>query len=226
MAITTKSKDTKGMDEGYIKYKSEPIHGPAPPQKSVDELNRIRTRLFDLGLIGMYNEGPNKGIGFGNISLRSKGNNFIVSCSATGEDRILAPGQYSEVVEYSLDKNWLKCVCSGTKPGKEELLPASSESLTHAAIYEVLPGVGAVIHVHSMKAWNALLNKVPTTAKVPYGTPEMAREMMRLINEGDAKSKKIIVMAGHPEGIISFGKDLDEAMDALLHWISPVLQIK
>jgi ABC-type iron transport system FetAB ATPase subunit len=61
------------------------------------------------------------------------------------------------------------------------------------------------------------MNKVPTTAiEVAYGTPEMAKEILRLFREDNLMEKKIVVMSGHEEGIISFGKNLPEAGNILL----------
>ena len=48
----------------------------------------------------------------------------------------------------------------------------------------------------------------------------MAKEIQRLFRETDVKEKKILVMAGHKEGIISFGKDLDEAGKIMLNYLS------
>ena len=39
----------------------------------------------------------------------------------------------------------------------------------------------------------------------------MAKEMLRLFKETNLARKKIILMGGHEEGIISFGKNLAEA---------------
>ena len=65
------------------------------------------------------------------------------------------------------------------------------------------------------------MDNVPTTKKeVPYGTPEMANEIFRLFKETAVQQEKIIVMAGHDEGIISFGKDLEEAGEILLNFLT------
>ena len=58
---------------------------------------------------------------------------------------------------------------------------------------------------------------MPTTKKeIEYGTPAMANEMIRLFDETDLRNKKVLVMAGHEEGIISFGENLEEAGNLLL----------
>ncbi len=83
-------------------------------------------------------------------------------------------------------------------------------------VYELDLNVQAVIHIHHKNLWLQLTGIVPTTGKkIPYGTPEMAREVKRLYQSTDLKHQKIFVMAGHEEGIISFGKDLRDAGDIL-----------
>ena len=94
---------------------------------------------------------------------------------------------------------------------------ASSESLSHAAIYDALEDVYAVVHIHSKVLWKELIDKVPTTAReVEYGTPELANEIRRLIESTSLKDDKILAMAGHEEGLIAFGKDLAEASSKFL----------
>lgn len=192
-------------DEGVIKFQCRHEVGPAPSFDSVDALIDARQSLYKRGLIGVYEDG----IGFGNISVRlSLGGElerpqFIVSASQTGHVEQVQPKHFVVVDSYSIIENWVEC----TGP-----LKASSESLTHAMIYELFPTANAVIHVHNAEAWNALQGLVPTTgAAVPYGTVQMAREIERLLRETDLSTQKILVMAGHEEGILTFGNDLHEA---------------
>jgi ribulose-5-phosphate 4-epimerase/fuculose-1-phosphate aldolase len=113
------------------------------------------------------------------------------------------------VVAYDFGRNWLRYEGS--------MIP-SSESLAHAAIYESDASVGAVIHCHDLTLWTAILNQAPTTSKaVSYGTPEMAYEVMRLFRVTDVQSRRMLAMAGHEGGIISFGRDLEEAFTVLTH---------
>jgi len=66
--------------------------------------------------------------------------------------------------------------------------------------------------------WAALLNQAPTSSKtVDYGTPELAYEIMRLFTVSDVRTRKILVMAGHEAGIVTFGGDLEEAFSILMH---------
>jgi ribulose-5-phosphate 4-epimerase/fuculose-1-phosphate aldolase len=96
---------------------------------------------------------------------------------------------------------------------------ASSESLTHAAIYSCSKETNAVIHVHHKEKWNSLLNHTATTASdTPYGTPEMAYAIQDLIR-GNKVGNHIIVMGGHDEGLIFFGNTLEEATRIILEQI-------
>ncbi|MFH1663448.1 MAG: class II aldolase/adducin family protein [archaeon] len=192
------------MDEGAIKFNCKLIKAKSPSPEKITELNKWRNKLFELKLIGAYKNG----VGFGNISVRAEKNTFFVSGSGTGKKKKLTEKDYSKVIEFDFSSNSLTC---------EGKIKASSESLTHATIYESSPETNAVIHVHSMKLWKHLMNKVPFTRKeIEYGSPEMAEEMKKLLAGKKAREKKIIVMKGHKEGIISFGKTLDEAGNILL----------
>ncbi len=191
-------------DEGVIKFECRFLPNRAPDETTVAALIDYRQRLFKLGLIGVYPDG----IGYGNISVRGAGNvKFIISASQTGHLAQVSPEHFSDVTAYSVDENWVQC--SGVQK-------ASSESLTHAMIYDTFPAAGAVVHVHNTSAWERLLEKIPTTHRdVPYGTPAMGREVQRLARESDLEIVGIFVMAGHQDGILSFGKDLAQAFSIL-----------
>ena len=191
-------------DTGVIKFNCKWIKAAPQASDLLFNINNWRDKIFELGFIGLNDED----IGYGNISIRLNQKEFIISGSATGKLKELTNEHYTKVINYDLDKNSITA---------EGPILASSESLTHAAIYECDKNVNAIIHIHNTKLWNELMNKVPTTNKdVEYGTPAMAMEMKRLYNETNLRNEKIIVMAGHQDGIISFGKDLNEAGNLLL----------
>lgn len=195
------------FDEGYTKYNCNWIVAASLPQTTIQEMNQWRRKLFQLGLIGQYENG----IGFGNISIR-KGNSskFIISGTQTGGMKTLTEQHYTTVIDYDWECNHLTC---------QGPIQASSESLTHGAIYEANPKINGIIHVHHLALWQKLMDKVPTTSgEIAYGTPEMAKEIIRLCREADLLKAQILVMKGHEEGIIAFGKNLDEAGDLLLKY--------
>jgi ribulose-5-phosphate 4-epimerase/fuculose-1-phosphate aldolase len=169
------------------------------------ELNAYRRKLLDLHLIGVD---PN-GIGFGNLSVRDGAtDNFYITGSSTGGIQELTLEDCAKVVACDFKMNRVRYEGSA--------LP-SSESLTHAAIYESDTGTGAVIHCHDSKLWATLLNQAPTTSKAAdYGTPEIANEIMQLFTRINLRSRKIVVMGGHEGGILTFGRDLEEAFTVLM----------
>ncbi|MFH1591668.1 MAG: class II aldolase/adducin family protein [archaeon] len=187
--------------DGAIKFSCK--HEPSAPLPETwwKELDGCRARLFSLRLIG---ETPT-GIGYGNISCRSEESGFIITGSATGGTERLDGQHYAYVTSWEIAQNTLNC---------RGACKASSESLTHAAIYDACPEVAAVIHVHHHTLWDSLRGKAQTTdPDAEYGTVAMA-ESVRLIAAG--KVNGIIIMAGHEEGILAFGTGLAEAMDLLL----------
>ena len=161
-----------------------------------------------MDLIGAYENG----VGFGNISMRIRGGNqFVITGSATGEIPELEPGHYVKVTSFNINDNAVQCVGP---------LKASSESLTHAAIYSADQGVNAIIHIHSIDLWNNLIYKVPTTNPgMDYGTPGLAKDVSRLFGESDVIEKRIIVMAGDRAGLLTFGHDMDEAVNILMGYL-------
>ena len=193
------------IDEGYIKYQCHWQNSPIITFNEIKELNQWRDKLYQLNLIGQYDNG----VGFGNISIRDRQPEyFIISGTQTGGITHLTPEHYTKVIEFDWQKNSVSCLGS---------IKASSETLTHAALYVANPEIKAVIHVHHLSLWQRLINKVPTTdINCAYGTPEMAQEIIRLSQEEETRKLKIIVMSGHQEGIITFGRSLTEAGNILL----------
>jgi L-ribulose-5-phosphate 4-epimerase len=191
--------------EGYVKFNCEIIEGQVK-KEDVEELNDWRKKLFELNLIGCYENG----IGFGNISIR-KGNDFIITGTSTGNKKELDENDYVIVKECDFEKNYVKC---------EGKIKASSETLTHAAIYKASKKVNAVIHIHNTRLWKELMNKKPTTRNVEYGTIEMTKEIFRLFEN---MNDNVIVMKGHEEGIIVFGKTLEEAGQKIIQIYEKVI---
>jgi len=193
-------------ETGSVKFRCEQVAVEISRFAGLAELNRYRRKLLSLGMIGV----DASGIGFGNLSIRSGATSqFYITGSATGRIPELTPADYAKVIAYDFARNWLQC---------EGSTVASSESLTHAAVYESDSTAGAVIHCHDMKLWAALLDNAPTTPKrVDYGTSEMAHAVQRLFEITDVKKRKIFVMAAHEGGLVTFGKDLPEAFGVLMH---------
>ncbi|HDP74338.1 MAG TPA: class II aldolase/adducin family protein [Bacteroidales bacterium] len=194
------------MKEGVIKFKcnwtkTDPIESPL-----IDDLIYWRQALHQKGFVGV----DSKGIGYGNLSRRTSGNEFLITGSGTGGFAEIGKQHFALVTSFNIHKNTIDSIGP---------VIASSESLTHAVLYLCDPKIEAVIHVHNLNMWRALLRRVPKTGKqAEYGTPEMAKEVIRLYSQTDLKNKGILVMAGHEEGIVTFGPNIASAAQTLLQW--------
>src|ERR1700720_856274 len=121
-------------ETGSVKFKCEQVPIEVSRFTGFAELNRYRRKLLDLGMIGV----DASGIGFGNLSVRDGATPlFYITASATAGISELMPKDYAKVVAYDFARNWLQC---------EGSTVASSESLTHAAVYESDSTVRAVLH--------------------------------------------------------------------------------
>jgi ribulose-5-phosphate 4-epimerase/fuculose-1-phosphate aldolase len=189
----------------YVKFTYERVRPEIAPFKQLAELNECRRKLCELHLLGVDSDGT----GFGNLSVRDGATaNFYVTASATGDLSELTPAHCVRVVGFDFEKNSVRY---------DGCAIPSSESLTHAAIYLSDPTAYAVIHCHDFVLWAALLDRVPTTSQTAtYGTPQMANEIICLFNVSDARTRKILVMAGHEGGIVTFGKNFEDAFDILM----------
>ena len=190
-------------DEGYIKFSFAHEAAPAPAHPRLHDLMRIRDDLHEWELIGVLPDG----IGYGNISTRIEGTpKFIITGSGTGLKFPVAPVHFCEVVSFDIDHN--RVVCRGP-------LPASSESMSHGAIYAARPDARAVIHIHDRVMFRMLIREgAPRTpADAAFGTPEMARAVGRLA--AGLPPVACLVMAGHEDGLIAFGPDPQSARDIL-----------
>lgn len=196
------------IDEGYVKYKSYWTKAPVPAAAAAatEELDTWRRPLIAAGLIGEYED---LGIGYGNISVRcGEPGQFLISGTQTGDVPLTNKEHYSLVTDYNTYANIVCCVGP---------VQASSEAMTHAAIYELDSNIGAIVHVHSLELWQQLKDNIPTTdASVAYGTPQMANEFRRLYRDTDFRKTQLAVMAGHDEGLLSFGTSLEEAATRIL----------
>ena len=195
------------IDEGYIKFDCHWTQSPALAKEEIEALNNCRQKLYDRHLVGAYDNG----IGFGNVSQRKEELQFLISGSTTGNFPVLDESHYAVVTAFDIEQNAVHC---------EGPIRASSESMSHAVIYQHCEEVNAVLHVHHLEMWQHYLHQLPTTSEAaPYGSPEMANEIIRLLNSTTVRTKeKCFVMAGHREGIFAFGTDLADATSNLLHF--------
>jgi L-ribulose-5-phosphate 4-epimerase len=191
-------------EKGYVQFHAELRTGPPPADATALELCRWRDRLWRAGLVGVGTDG----VSFGNLSCRSgTGRSFLITGTGTGSSAKLLPEQLTEVLSWDIAGN--RVTCTGT-------VVASSETLSHAAVYDCDPAVRAVIHVHHAGMWLRLRDLAPTTDPVAQaGTPGMAFAIQRLVKDRPPGSD-VIVMGGHPDGLLAFGPSLDHIARRLL----------
>lgn len=200
------------VDEGYTKYTLEWEAAPFPEgyTRQLEQLIALRDELRKRGLIGVLPDG----IGFGNVSLRppGSGDTFIISGTQTGHLTTTQPAHYSLVTQTFPAEN--RVVATGP-------VAPSSESMSHAAVYKARQEISVVIHVHHTPTWELLLKQLPATAPdTPYGTPQMAQEIMELVLTPPTCKQQIFAMAGHQGGIIAFGSSIAEARAHLYRYVS------
>ncbi|MBW7882924.1 MAG: class II aldolase/adducin family protein [Caldilineaceae bacterium] len=209
--------------EGIVKFRCDYTPAPALPATELRELNAWRKLLVLTQLIG---QDPNRygGYGFGNISCRLNSEEareceraFVITGTQTGGIADLTVEHYVVVKACYPDENYL--IAEGP-------VGPSSESLTHGTIYALDSSIRWVMHAHSPHIWrHAQALSIPVTGPVPYGSPEMAAEVRRLYKESDLKETRIFAMAGHEDGIVTFGRTAEEAGFVLLGYLVRAMQL-
>lgn len=198
------------QQEGVIKFRLE--HTPSDPlsQERLAELNTWRQWMFARALIGEADTLQGK-VGYGNISCRLP-EGFAITGSQTGHLAHLTANEYALVTDCQPEKNLV--VSRGP-------IKPSSESLTHAVLYQLDEKIKWVMHAHNAPIWQAAeeLGLPCSSPDVAYGTPEMAAETIRLFAETDVRKKGIFAMAGHEDGIVSFGETPEQAADVFSHYL-------
>jgi len=208
--------------EGVIKYQLDFTLAPPLPPARIAELNAWRKIMYMTALIG---QDPNRygGYGFGNISCRLHATGvpgaqhpFIITGTQTGDCADLSPNDY--------------VVVTGCFPAENRLIATgpvkpSSESLTHGTLYALDSSILWVVHSHSPHIWrHAAALGVPMTGDVAYGTPEMADAVRRMYRDSDMAAQHIFGMAGHEDGIVTFGHTAEEAGFVMLGFLARALQ--
>ncbi|MGR9114339.1 MAG: class II aldolase/adducin family protein [Gammaproteobacteria bacterium] len=206
--------------EGVIKYDLIHTHKTISHGSTVADLNAWRSVMFRLGLIGQDPERYG-GLGFGNISSKpeAESNVFIISGTQTGHLEQLNAEHYCLIEKADFAHN--RIYSSG------EIKP-SSEALTHACVYRRTPRINAVIHVHSPEIWRNtnILDLPHTEADVAYGTIAMVLAVESLFISGSLKSRGAFSMLGHTDGVVAFGRSLEQAAWELIRLLVRAIHVE
>ena len=192
--------------DGVIQFQLHHRAAPAPDAAATGLLSTLRDALHARGWIGR-DPARYGGLGYGNVSRRIAGDFFVVSGTQTGHLATLAAVDWVTVTAASPATNelWSEGAC---KP--------SSESLTHAAIYQACVAT-FVCHIHHPALWRAACEGVISLPKTPasatYGTPAMAAALSRI-----AASKELpfaAAMTGHEDGLMAAADSPAELLELL-----------
>ena len=170
-----------------------------------------RRILRQTGLIGRRPD-RYEGYAYGNLSRRAgdpAAGSFIITGTQTSGLVELTTADLARVLTSDVAANRVR---------SRGLSHPSSETLTHAAVYGADPDAGVVLHVHSPEIWRraAELALPSTDPAATCGTPRLALEVERVVSETRGAPGGVLVMGGHPDGVIAWGRDADRAGSRLL----------
>lgn len=204
--------------EGVIKFHLEFARKPCVTPKMAAEISAWRHIHYRLQLIGRAPE-RYEGYGFGNISSRCLSGHpgFFISGTQTGALARLNKNHFSRVSRCDPKSNTIVA---------EGMVEPSSEALTHGQIYQLDASVQCVIHAHSPDIWQAAgkIDLPSVGAEIGYGTPEMAEAVEKLFRATPVTRKKIFIMKGHEDGVVSFGRSLAEASQVMISTLADSLR--
>jgi hypothetical protein len=212
--------------EGVVRF--EVRHEARPLEERVyGEAARVlaawRAILAHLRLLGQ-DPARYDGLGYGNVSARvgpfgdvARGRRrFLVTGTQTAGLAHATLAQFCLVERWDIERNQV------TSAGP---VAPSSESLTHAALYDASPAVRVVLHAHAPGIWRHAreLGLPVTDVSAANGTPAMALEVQRLFRAGTFASTRVAAMGGHEDGVIAFGESAAAAGQALVGQLARAL---
>lgn len=141
-----------------------------------------------------------------------------VSCRVVAETMVITPSGMDYAKLAGCNMVWVRI----RDLHYEGPLKPSVESALHAAVYQVRPDAGAIIHTHSLHACAAsvlqtevpvileemaqlLAGPIQTAEYAPAGTAELASNAVRVLGQRNA-----VLLANH--GAVAVGRDLKEAL--------------
>ncbi len=186
----------KTTSEGVIKFRLE-HHPKAAPDAALSAPLRGWFRV--LRALDLLGRDPHRyeGCAYGNLSRRlARG--ILVTCTQTSGKRALS------AEDFALATHWAPLEGRLTAQGP---CPPSSETLTHAMLYDQLPQARWVFHVHSPVLWRraSALGLAITDPSAEYGTPAMARAVAETLAALGHPPSGLIAMGGHQDGLLAWG---------------------
>lgn len=216
--------DPEGLIRFRLEHASRPLAAPAHAALA-RELAAWRRVLRRLGVLGR-DPARYGGLAFGNASARLAPfagvpaglRRFLVTGSQTGGRADVS------LREFALLECWDLAAHRATSSG--EVTP-SSESLTHAALYDASEEIRAVLHAHAPELWrHARALGVPVTdPAAANGTPAMSAAVARLGRDGALAHTGVAAMGGHEDGVLAWGTSPADAGVALVRALARALAL-
>ena len=214
--------------EGAIKFEAEHTYRPLPARRFGELASKLIAWREIMALTGLIGQDPSRyeGAGYGNASVRigppsaALGRrSFLITGTQTSGKRCVDLSNFAVVERYDYRNNRVES-CGPAMP--------SSESLTHGAAYDLGPHIRSVLHAHSPVLWkNARRLRLPISdPSAPYGSPMMAEEVRRLYHSSVLPERQILAMGGHEDGVIAFGRSIEEAGQTLLTWLARAYELE
>ena len=192
--------------DGVIQFQLHHRDALLPDAEAIGILSGLRDALHARGWIGR-DPARYGGLGYGNVSRRLAGDAFLVSATQTGHLATLAALHWVTVTAASPATNELWSE-GASKP--------SSESLTHAAIYQACVAT-FVCHIHDPAIWKAVTAgamALPTTpASATYGTPAMAAALSHITATNNLPF--VAAMSGHEDGLMAAAESPEALLELL-----------
>ena len=187
------------MAEGKVapKFTTEFLDRQVPGDQQIDELKKWCDQFTKSGLMPFYGSGA-----YGNLSFRLKPGSQEFIITSSGMKETSAAESFVKVSRVDLEK---KIVYAA---GQRE---PSSESMFHSLIYRARPEINAVFHGHCQALLDncARLGLVCTEKEEPYGTLELADQIMKALGKND-----FLIIKNH--GFIALGKNMAAAGELAL----------
>lgn len=213
--------------EGVTKFVLEHEECPLEATRFGDLACKLVAWREIMALTGLVGQDPRRyeGAGYGNVSVRVSHagaalgrRSFLVTGTQTSGARTIGLQDFALVERYDYRRNWIRSRGS-RRP--------SSESLTHAAVYDLSPVIHCVLHAHSPVLWRRArqLGLPFTKPEAFYGTPELALEVQRIYRETVLPERRILAMGGHEDGILVFGRSPEDAGEVLLRWLARAYEV-
>ena len=205
-------------EDGTIRfaYSLEQPVGPITGISTLESLAGWRAVLKRLAVLGQDADRYG-GAGFGNLSSRDleRPEELVITASQTAGAPALFEESLVRITHCNPARFWVDAI------GHQ---PPSSETLTHATIYQAAPEIEWVFHVHSPEIWqrHADLELPATPEEVTYGSPAMAEAVSLLLSRHRARPL-VFVTLGHEDGVFACGGSADETGSVLVRMVARAL---